>query len=190
MGLGRLNIWVSDVSDPCGTWRGGGTVTVSDCKGVLEWPCGRFMTPDGAWQPVQNGIYKDLPFKCGHLEVELPPGCYWVVASYAGHQTPGAPWPPLAFNYMTHVGITQVGCDETACIKLFNPSLRFCWLGLHGGLQMLAAARGQDPRIQELESLAEELLRDAPRLPIERMLERAFEDLVDAAKQEGRGKPT
>lgn len=176
MGLAKLNIWVSDVADPCGTWEGDGTMTVLDCKGVLEWPCGRFLAPDGTWQPVPGGKYKDLPFKCGHLEVEVPPGCYWVLAGYV---SPGPP--PIHFNYTTHVGIVQVGCDETACVKIYNPSLRLCWDWLRVGLQMALI----DPeQVAELEKLVEELLRDAPRRPIERVIERLFEDLVESARDQ------
>jgi hypothetical protein len=104
MGTGKLNIWVSDVANPCGTWQGGGKITIFDCDGILEWPCGRYMAPDGSWQPVPGGKYKDLPFKCGHLEVEVPPGCYWAVA---GQVNPGTGW--IHLNYTTHVGIVGVG---------------------------------------------------------------------------------
>ena len=61
MGLSKLNIWVSDVADPCGTWPGGGYMTIFDCKGILKWPCGRYLNPDGKWEDVPNGVYKDLP---------------------------------------------------------------------------------------------------------------------------------
>ena len=44
----------------------------------------RFLNPDGKWEPVPGGEYRSLPFRCGHLEVELPPGCYWVTAGYVG----------------------------------------------------------------------------------------------------------
>ena len=181
MGIARLNVWVSDVADPCGTWNGQGSMTIFDCKGILEWPCGRYIDIHDTWQPVPNGIYKDLLFKCGHLEVEVPPGCYWVLAGYV------SPGPFIHLNYTTHVGIAQVGCDETACVKIYNPTLRLCWDWFWVGLRVLAA-RGQgriDPgRIQELENTVEELLRDAPRLPIERVIERGFEDLVEAAKRQ------
>lgn len=181
MGLGTLNIWVSDVADPCGTWSGDGRMTIFDCNGILEWRCGRFRTPEGEWKEVPNGRYKDLPFRCGHLEVEVPPGCYWVVAGYVG-----APGPVIHLNYTTHVGIVQVGCDETACVKVYNPTVRLCWDWFLVGLRVLATKgqAGIDPeRVRELENTVEEMLRNAPRLPIERVLERELEDLAESARR-------
>ena len=180
MAMAKLNIWVSDVGDPCGTWDGGGTMTIFDCKGILEWPCGRYLNPDGKWAPVPGGFYKDLPFRCGHLEVEVPPGCYWVIAGYV------SPGHFIHLNYTTHVGIVQVGCDETACVKIYNPTIRLCWDWFRVGLRVLAEsgqARIAPERVNELEKNVEEMLRDAPHLPIEATIEGVFADLVDAAKK-------
>lgn len=182
MSTAHLDIWVSDVADPCGTWRGEGQITIFDCKGVLEWPCGRIRDVEGEWQRVPNGAYRNLRFACGHLEAEVPPGCYWVIAGYAS-----APGPRIHLNYTTHVGIVQANCGETACVKLYNPTLRLCWDWFLSGLRVLAA-RGQGgidtARVEELEGMVDELLREAPRLPIERVLEREFEDLAELAKRE------
>jgi hypothetical protein len=74
-GVGKLNIWVSDVANACGTWQGQGRmlrITILDCNGVLKWNCGRYLAPNGTWQPVPNGRYLNLPFNCGHMEVEVP----------------------------------------------------------------------------------------------------------------------
>ncbi len=184
MGAGRLNIWVSDVADACGTFsggtaEGGGGVTILDCRGVLQWPCGRYQTPQGEWVPVPRGYYRNLPFECGHIEVELPPGCYWAIAGWV---TPGRGFTHL--NYTTHVGIAQVGCDDVACVKLFNPSVRLCWDWALVGLRMIAIHGGVDPdRVEEVANIVEnEFLRDAPRPPVEKMLERAFDDLVEEAR--------
>lgn len=180
MGVGKLNIWVSDVADPCGTWEGGGRLTIFDCKGILDWPCGRYLAPDGKWQPVPGGTYEDLPFRCGHLEAEVPPGTYWVVAGYVGERPR-----VIHLNYTTHVGIVQVGCDETACVKLYNPTVRLCWNWLRVGLRTLATLRSAaalDPdMVKQVETLVEELLRDVPRLPIEEVLEKIFGQLVESA---------
>lgn len=177
MGIGKLNIWVSDVANPCGTWDGAGQMTIFDCKGILEWPCGRYLAPDGNWKTVPNGLYKDLPFRCGHLQVEVPPGCYWVIAGYV------SPGKFIHLNYTTHVGIVQVGCDETACVKIYNPTIRLCWDWFWVGLRILAK-RGQIDieGVKQIEALAEKLLKDAPRQPVERVIERAFEDLIEVAK--------
>lgn len=102
-----------------------------------------------------------------------------------------SPGPFIHLNYTTHVGIVQVGCDETACVKIYNPTIRLCWNWFLVGLRVLAA-RGQarlDPkRVDELEKSVEELLRDAPRLPIERAIERIFEDLAESAKKQHKEK--
>ncbi len=184
MGIGRLNVWISDVADACGTWTGSGRATIFDCDGILNWPCGRFRTEGTDWQPVPGGQYRNLPFRCGHLEAELPPGCYWVVA---GSVTPGSGY--IHLNYTTHVGVVQVCCDGHACVKLYNPSLRLCWNWFLAGLRVLAA-RGGDPAINpktigEFEARVEnEILKNAPRLRTERLLESVFGELV-----EGVGKP-
>ncbi len=183
MGLARMNIWVSDVADPCGTFKGGGTMTILDCKGVLEWPCGRFLSPDGKWVPVPGGAYRDLPFRCGHLEVELPPGCYWVTAGYVGHPVGGF----IHFNYTTHVGIVEVSCDETACVKLYNPTLRLCWDWFHAGLRAVAGTRGAGitaAQVREVENVVGGVLKDVPTQPIEETLEKVLADLVGSAKKQ------
>lgn len=183
MGVGKLNIWVSDVADPCGTWNSRDEktrVTVFDCKGILEWQCGRYWIDEG-WKPISNGVYKNLPLICGHLQVEVPPGCYWVIAAGSVSDPKGK---PIHLNYTTHVGIVQVGCDETACVKLYNPTLRLCWNWFRVGLQ-ISAQKGQIDLegLKQVETLVEEtLLRNVPRQPVERMIERIFDDLVDDAK--------
>src|SRR5207247_8799660 len=54
-------------------------------------------------------------------------------------------WPPVGgiirFNGTTHVGIVEVSCNETACVKLYNPTLRLCWDWFIVGLRALAGAR-------------------------------------------------
>ncbi len=182
MGLGKLNIWVSDVADACGTWNGEGTITVFDCKGILNWPCGRFLATTGKWTAVPGGKYQNIPFKCGHLEVELPPGCYWVIAGWI---SPGTGY--IHLNYTTHVGIVEVGCDETACVKVFNPSVRLCWDWFKIGLQILASNRqsGIDRgRVDELEKNVEDLLGKVPRLPVEDVIEAHFKELAAAARRQ------
>jgi hypothetical protein len=185
MGLSYLNIWVSDVNDPCGTFKGGKTapgaagMTIFDCKGVLSWPCGRYLA-DGKWVPVPNGMYKNIPFTCGHLEVELPPGCYWV---YSGLTTVESGY--IHLNYATHVGIVEVGCGEHACVKIFNPSVWLCWNWFRVGLQVLAAnpKAGIDRgKVVELERNVEALLKNVPHLPMDAVIEAEFKELANAAQ--------
>jgi hypothetical protein len=180
MGVGRLNIWISEVADACGTWQGSGRATIFDCDGILSWPCGRFRTEGKDWQPVPGGQYRNLPYRCGHLEVELPPGCYWAVA---GSVTPSSGF--IHLNYATHVGIAQVGCDQAACVKLYNPSIRLCWNWFLVGAKALAAA-GQFDRgvVAEIEKTVEgRLLTDVPRAPGDDILAEVYGDFLETARQ-------
>ena len=117
MGMAKLNVWISAMDDPCGvddrTWY----VTVYDCDGnVLQW-CGR--------------KYVVLPAKCGHLEVEVPPGCYYLKAVWSFRFFGGI----FYVNHFTDAAIVQAVCDQTACVKLFNPSIHRC------GIIVLRAVR-------------------------------------------------
>lgn len=180
MGTGRINIWISDVADACGTWPGSGRATVFDCNGILSWPCGRHRTEGQDWQRVPDGQFRNLPFRCGHLEVELPPGCYWVVA---GSVTPGSGY--IHLNYTTHVGIVQVGCDEVACVKLYNPSVRLCWNWFLVGAKALAAQGVFDRGVvAEIEKTVENrLLADVPPAPGDDILAEVYADFLETAKQ-------
>jgi hypothetical protein len=185
MGIAKINIWVSDVGDPCGTFKGGsecGGMHIFDCKGILEWPCGRYLAPDGTWQPVPGGKYESLPFQCGHLEVEVPPGCYWILA---GYETKASYIYHL--NYTTHVGIVQVGCNETACVKLFNPSIRLCWNWAWFGFRMLSLPRSQPvlryDKVEQLGRLAKELLQPLSVSPIDEAVEKTLENIFEAAQR-------
>jgi len=110
MGLSKLNVYVSGIDDPCGidnrTWY----ITIYNCDGtVLEW-CGK--------------RYVVLKAACGHLEVDVPPGCYYIKAVW-GYTviTPGLVY---RANHFTDAGIVTVCCDSHVCVKLFNPSAHRC----------------------------------------------------------------
>jgi len=108
MGMARLNVWVSAIDDPCGfdsrTWY----ITIFDCNGdVLNWCNKRFVV---------------LPAECGHLEVEIPPGCYYIKAVWSYKWGNGFYY----VNHFTDAAIVQAVCDQTACVKLFNPSIHRC----------------------------------------------------------------
>lgn len=108
MGMAKLNIWVSAIDDPCGvddrTWY----ITIFDCNGkVLEW-CGK--------------RYVVLPAKCGHLEVDVPPGCYYIKGVWSFRIGQGV----IYVNHFTDAAIVQACCEKTVCVKLFNPSIHRC----------------------------------------------------------------
>jgi hypothetical protein len=108
MGMANLNVWVSGLDDPCSidnrTWY----VTIYNCDGeVLEW-CGR--------------RFVVLRAKCGHLEVEVPPGCYYLRAVWSFSIGDGV----IYVNHLTDAAIVQACCDHTVCVTLFNPSIHRC----------------------------------------------------------------
>ncbi len=108
MGMAKLNVWISGIDDPCSidsrTWY----VTIYNCDGsVLQW-C--------------NKRYVVLPAKCGHLEVEVPPGCYYIKAVWSFSFFGGIYY----VNHFTDAGIVQACCGQTTCVTLFNPSLHRC----------------------------------------------------------------
>jgi hypothetical protein len=108
MGMAKINIWISAMDDPClvdsRTWY----VTIYDCDGnVLEW-CGR--------------KYVVLPAKCGHLEVEVPPGCFLLRAVWSFSLVGGIYY----VNHFTDAAIVQAVCEQTTCVKLYNPSIHRC----------------------------------------------------------------
>ena len=111
MGMAKLNVWVSGTDDPCSisdrTWY----VTIFNCDGeVLQW-CGK--------------KYVVLPAKCGHLEVEVPPGCYYIKAVWSFWLSLG---PKIIYrvNHFTDAAVVQACCDHHVCVTLFNPSIHRC----------------------------------------------------------------
>lgn len=161
MGIAKLQVFISDVGDPCGTLveeRDPGrptTVTVLDCDGVLRWPCGRFRFPGGEWERVPDEGYLNLPSRCGHVEFEVPPGCYWVLAGSVSAPREDA----LSFNGTTHVGIVQAACDCTVCVKLFNPTFRICWRWFREGLDRQAQGGRVSPdEVRQVDEIVEGLL--------------------------------
>jgi len=123
MSTGNLNVWITGFGDPCHiedkeTWF----VHFLDCEGrVVEW-C--------------NRRYSFIPAKCGHAQIEIPPGCY---AVFAGHSPQGQGVPPFG-NRLTHVQVVRINCGDHACVTLFSPSLWFCgtWFA-HAVLTQLGA---------------------------------------------------
>ena len=110
MSMAKLSIWVSGMEDPCGVDNRTWYVTIYDCDGnVLQW-CGK--------------KYVLLRAPCGHLEVEVPPGCYYIKAVWGF--VPVVPGLEYRVNHFTDAAIVQARCEETACVKLFNPSAHRC----------------------------------------------------------------
>ena len=137
MSTATLNIWITEFSDPCHImgqhidpttagpeqWY----VHIVDCEGnPLVW-CGK--------------RYTYLPAECGHLEVEVPPGCY---AIFAGHSpNPGnsvnPELPPTFGNRLTHIQVVRANCCDHVCVTLFSPDMWHCGTWFHEALRAQAA---------------------------------------------------
>ena len=129
MGMAKLNIWISAIDDPClvdnRTWY----VTIYDCDGnVLQW-CGR--------------KYVVLAAKCGHLEVEVPPGCYYIKAVWGFRFVGGIYY----VNHFTDAAIVQAACDQSVCVKLFNPSVHRCGIIVLQAIRDLVQQRAIKPEL-------------------------------------------
>jgi len=160
-----LDIWVGELGSPCGVADSieSGQITILDCEGVFHWAGGRYRSEGGTWEPIPGGNYTAIPFVAGHVEVELPPGCY---AAIGGWVSPTAQY--IHFNYATHMGLVNIRCDEKACVKLFNPSVQFCFDEFFHALRALAVqGRVDGKRVLELRAQVAELIADAPRFPVE-----------------------
>jgi hypothetical protein len=112
VGTGKINIWIAEGGNPCGISETGGynvpwVVAIADCRGkTLHW-C--------------EQDYINLVTKCGHLEVEVPPGKYILRAAQA--MNPEGTW----CNLLTDTGVVTVSCGETVCVTLFYST----WSGCH-----------------------------------------------------------
>jgi len=146
MGLAKLNIWVSATDDPCAVDNRTWYVTIYDCDGnVLSW-CGR--------------RYIVLPARCGHLEVEVPPGCYRINAVWSFSIVGGI----FYVNHFTDSAIVQACCDQHVCVKLFNPSIHRCGTIFLRAVRDLVAQKAIKPEVaQPVEQAINKLLELLPR---------------------------
>jgi hypothetical protein len=149
MALGRLNVFVSELDHGCKvdsrTWY----VTIYGCDGrVLEW-CGR--------------RYVAIPARCGHLELQIPPGCYTIVATWSFATGPGG---IIWGNHFTDHGVVHVCCGKESCITLFTPSLHRCGVLFDFALRALAEGPQEEgpPReaVEGARQAIAELLRHVP----------------------------
>lgn len=146
MGMATLNVWVSGLDDPCSidnrTWY----ITIYNCDGdVLEW-CGR------------RFVVMRAP--CGHLEVEVPPGCYYLRAVWSFSIGQGV----IYVNHLTDAAIVQACCDQTVCVTLFNPSIHRCGVIFLRALQDAVRQKAVGPELaRPLEEAMNPLLEVLPR---------------------------
>lgn len=75
-GLARINVWIAEGNCPCKISNRDWIVQVFDCYNkVLEW-CDK--------------KYDNIIARCGHVELELPPGCYVIHALLSLHEKRGS----------------------------------------------------------------------------------------------------
>ena len=166
MGTARLNVWVTAIGEACRMeeifeYRGRPSksyVHILHCDGtILEW-CGR--------------KYRDLPTECGHLEVEVPPGCYMVCATVDAVESPERPTetvekPETLGNHISHMAVVRVNCGDHACVTLFQPTLPHCGIWWLTALKQHVAAG--DLKVDKGAIAAvEALVRSLPQDPLTR----------------------
>lgn len=116
MSEARLNVWVTKVGEPCRIDdRTQWFVHVLHCNGEILEYCGR--------------RYANIPTKCGHVDIPIPPGCYMVVATWS--PAPGGAAPTSLGNHISHLQIVRANCGDHVCVTLFPPTFHWCgiwWL--------------------------------------------------------------
>ena len=126
MGFGKLNVWLTETDNPCKINDKTFYVSVFTCDGeILKWA---------------GKEYKLLEALNGHLEVDLPPGCYYLRAASIHCE-----------NAYSDTAVVRVSCGETACVTLMLPSLKRCLETLIAALRL--------PRAREL--IPRQILRPA-----------------------------
>lgn len=116
MSTAKLNVWITRFADACHIedkekWY----VHITDCTGKpLVW-C--------------NTTYTFLEANCGHLEIDIPPGCYTVFASHTARKDVKVQ--PFG-NRLTHVQVVRANCGDHVCVTLFSPGMSSCgtWFAL------------------------------------------------------------
>jgi hypothetical protein len=172
MSTGKIDVWITTEGDPCHVRELGvdypepWVVAIWDCCGrVLTW-CGR--------------RYFGLQTKCGHLEIEVPPGCYVLRAAEAmWWDTNG-----VRGNYWTDHAVVQVSCGQEVCVTLVAPSTHNCgwgWLHVLEGLRGVQAVPGDllDAAIRANRAVVERL----PRSDFEYATEESMLQLVREAEK-------
>ena len=93
MGMSILNVWITALGDPCAISEEQWVVYILNCKHqVLRW-C--------------NRVYA-FEAHCGHVaNIEIPPGCYIVIAR--------------SKRAFSHAAVIEACCDHHVCVKLYVP---------------------------------------------------------------------
>lgn len=180
MGLSKLSIWIRDTAHPCLPYESTGH---SWAAAILS--CGLKPLHFGA---VKNGLFAlTEPGKAGgrvHGQVEVPPGCYIVVAFSS------------CKNVFTDMAMVQVGCNTEVCVNLITKRLSTCTGQLIAALNVAdvlgpgyrpgSAERSKIPRevISKAIEVLQELNRHMPPDPVLPALPVSIDDLKKMAEKE------
>lgn len=168
MSTGQLNVWITEPGRPCRITNDTYYVSIAHCNGeILEW-CDR--------------RYLGLPAKCGHLEVEVPPGCYQLRAVH--HGTRPGPGGVYYGNWLTDSAIVEVSCGDHECVKLYSPAAKTCGRLFHLALRQFGEQMGVDEELrretlENLEALGDQLPTTAG---VSRMLD-GYDELIEVAME-------
>lgn len=133
MSTSILNVWITKLGEPCKITNRPWVVAISHCDGrVLNWSEGRYRHhSDDSWTPIPyhtppGGVpgfwYESIPTKDGHVEIELPPGCYTVRGTMHSWFSNGL----LYGNWATDRAIIQACCGGHVCTTLYAPTKTAC----------------------------------------------------------------
>lgn len=136
MAIATLNVYITELGQPCTITNRTWVVAVSHCDGtVLNWSEGRYRRRAGdPWTPIQPHVppstpplpqgwyYDSIPADNGHVEIEVPPGCYVIRATMHSWFTHGV----IYGNWATERVIVQACCGEDVCTTLYAPSAIAC----------------------------------------------------------------
>ncbi len=140
MSTSILNVWITNLGDPCSIANDAGagipyrwSVAVFHCDGkVVNWSEGRYrFHKEDKWTPIPfhtpsggkpGWWYEMIPTRDGHVEIELPPGCYVV----RGSMHTWFQYETLFGNWATDRGVVQACCGKDVCITLYAPSFQPC----------------------------------------------------------------
>jgi len=147
MSTSILDVWITNLGDPCSITNDAPpgppkwVVAVAHCNGsVLNWSEGRYrFHRDDPWQkiakhtiPLTSGgtgagtapgwWYDSVPTLDGHVEIEVPPGCYVLCGTMHTWFKDGE----LIGNWATDHAIVQACCGEDVCATLLAPTAWHC----------------------------------------------------------------
>lgn len=153
MGMATLQIWIRSEISPC-------TISESDTHDKVPWQVA-IMHCDGRALAWCGKTYVGLVAECGHLEVEVPPGCY-VIRAGEGMRVDKKGG--VLGNHMSDHAVVIACCDQRVCVNLFAPTLHNCVHGVVAALDGAVAANllpaeTAKPALAALRALSEKLPR-------------------------------